>query len=343
VCILGHHYQRDEVIQFADHRGDSLKLSQIAAAQDDARYIVFCGVHFMAESAAVLSKPGQIVCLPNLRAGCAMAEMADDAALETALTELSDWTEDTILPITYVNSTAATKAVTGRAGGACCTSSNVRNVFAWALSADGGGAGKLLASPDQHLARNTAVTMGYDPSDCVLYDPQFPHGGLDPEAFGAARFILWKGYCHVHQVFRPEHIDTARQRWPECRILVHPECPREVVTGADAAGSTSQIIQAVQAAPAGQTLVIGTEGNLVRRLADENPDKHIYLLTEGSPFCWQMAMIDLRHLLWVLDSIADGEPVNQITVPEDVAAPARDALQRMIDIKAVPDVHSKTS
>jgi quinolinate synthase len=333
LCILGHHYQRDEVIQFADYRGDSLKLSQIASEQRNAKYIVFCGVHFMAESADILAADDQVVCLPNLRAGCAMANLADEDAVATALQEMTAMAgnRETVMPISYVNSTATIKALTGRSGGACCTSSNVRKVFEWALGP--GGATKILAVPDQHLARNTAVAMGFAENDCVLYDPALPNGGLNAEQVQAATFILWKGFCYVHQVFRPEHIQAARAEHPDIKIIVHPECPREVVALADAAGSTSQIIQAVAEAPAGSVWAVATEANLVHRLAKQYPDKHIQLLGETAPAnCVQMARIDLPHLLWCLDAIAADAPVNVISVPKDIAADAKLALQRMIEI-----------
>ncbi len=336
LCILGHHYQRDEVIQFADHRGDSLELSRIAGKATDAEYVVFCGVHFMAESADILSRDDQIVSLPNLRAGCAMADLADIDAVAAAMTELRAMAGEgeTILPITYVNSTAAIKALTGRAGGACCTSSNVRKVFEWAMGA--GGATKIFAVPDQHLARNTAVAMGFLESDCVLYDPSLPSGGLNASQVQAAKFILWKGFCYVHQVFRPEHIAAIRAATPGVRVIVHPECPREVVALADEAGSTSKIIQVIADAPAGSVWAIATEANLVLRLAKKYPDKRIYLL--GDPAqptpanCVQMARVDLPHLLWCLDAIAAGAPVNVVRVPKDIADDARLALQRMIEM-----------
>jgi len=341
LCILGHHYQSDGVIQFADFTGDSLKLSQQAAAQDRAKYIVFCGVHFMAESAAILSRPGQVVCLPNLQAGCAMADMADDKAVGAALDELTGMTGARIVPVTYVNSTAATKAVTGRAGGACCTSSNARNVFEWALrSADKGGAGgeKIFAIPDQHLGRNTAVAMGFGLDDCVVYDPHLPNGGIDGEQLEKAKFILWKGHCYVHQIFTADNVRRLRSGSPRAKIIVHPECPYEVVRLADAAGSTEQIIRAVASADPPSRWAIGTEEHLVGRLARLHGDKSIRLLSDAPAVCAQMQQIDLPHLLWVLDNIAAGRAVNRITVAPEIAADARAALQRMIDIKASPDV-----
>ena len=346
LCILGHHYQREEVIQFADFRGDSLKLSQIAAEQHEAKYIVFCGVHFMAESADILSSDEQVVCIPNMRAGCAMAEMADDQAVASAMDELIAMAGDTagekIIPVSYVNSTAAIKAITAKFGGACCTSSNVRNVFEWALADEkNGGAGgdKIFAVPDQHLARNTAVMMGYSEDDCFLYDPSLPAGGLSAEQVRAGKFFLWKGHCYVHQLFTTEQIEWARQKFPNVKVIVHPECPRQVVAASDAAGSTSQIITAVAGAPPGAVLAIGTEENLVRRLAAKHSDKIIFPLSEASRTparCAQMAQIDLPHLLWSLESIIEGKPVNVVRVDAETAELAKIALQRMIDIKAVP-------
>ncbi len=348
LCILGHHYQRDEVIQFADFRGDSLKLSQLAAAQQDAKFIVFCGVHFMAESADILSSDEQIVCLPNMRAGCSMADMADEQGVASAMDELIDLaggeSGGKIIPISYVNSTAAIKAVTAQFGGACCTSSNVRNVFEWALAgAKNGGANgeKIFAVPDQHLARNTAIAMGYSEDDCLVYDPHLPAGGLSPKQVQAATFILWKGHCYVHQLFTVSQIEWARKNFPNVSVIVHPECPREVVSASDAAGSTSQIIDAVADAPAGAVFAIGTEENLVRRLAVMYPDKKIFPLSESSrtpATCVQMAQVDMPHLLWSLESILAGQPVNVIRVDAKIAELAKVALQRMIDIKAVTNL-----
>lgn len=336
LVILGHHYQSDEVIQFADFIGDSLRLSRTAAAQKDAEYIVFCGVHFMAESADILSSSEQIVCLPNMLAGCAMADMADDAAVESALKELTELAGGVkILPITYVNSTAATKAVTARFDGACCTSSNVAGVFRWALTEQaqgGGGAAKLLAVPDEHLARNTAVAMGYTLDDCAVYDPARPHGGLSADDVRRATFLLWKGRCYVHQMFRPEDVAAARAAQPGVKVIVHPECPYEVVRLADASGSTETIIRTVDASPPQSAWAIGTEANLVRRLARRHPDKRITVLADRPALCVQMARITLPYLAWVLEELSAGRVHNRVSVPPDIAAQARLALQRMIDI-----------
>lgn len=341
LVILGHHYQRDEIVRFADFTGDSLKLSQLAAAQKDAGTIVFCGVHFMAESADILSSDEQVVCLPHMLAGCQMADMAEDAAVATAFEEIAALTDAKVVPITYVNSTAAIKALTARAGGACCTSSNARNVFAWALrpaGQDGAGGKKVFAVPDQHLGRNTAVAMGYSLDDCVLYDPAKPDGGLTAKSLARATFILWKGHCYVHQLFRPEHVEAVRAEQPGITVIVHPECPYELVRLADAAGSTEQIIRAVTAGADGGKWAIGTESNLVNRLAQQQPKKLIRVLSDAPALCAQMGRIDSPHLAWLLDNLAAGNAVNQVRVRLDVANEARIALQRMIDIKAVRDV-----
>ena len=341
LCVLGHHYQSDDVIQFADFTGDSLKLSQLAAGQKEAKYIVFCGVHFMAESADILSDADQIVCLPNLQAGCAMADLAEDRAVAAALEEVGRLTEAKVVPISYVNSTAAIKAVTAREGGACCTSGNVANVFRWALAStsDGGaGAEKVFAIPDHHLGRNTAVAMGYSPADCALYDPNLPNGGLKREEVERATFLLWKGHCYVHQHFRPEHVESVRKAWPDITVIVHPECPHEVVQLADSAGSTEQIIRAIDAAKPGSRWAVGTESSLVQRLARQYPDQFIRVLSDAPATCVQMKQIDLPHLLWVLDHLAEQAVVNQIRVPAEIASEARIALQRMIDIRRVQNV-----
>ena len=331
LVILGHHYQRDEVIGLADFTGDSLKLCRQAAAAD-ADFIVFCGVHFMAESADILTGGRRVVVLPDLSAGCAMAEMAEPDDLADALAFLSAGGAK-VVPVTYVNSTAAAKAVTARWGGACCTSGNARRVFEWALAPrDRGGAGgqKVLALPDQHLGRNTAVAMGFSPDECLVYDPRQERGGLTAEAVERARFILWKGHCYVHQRFTVEQIERVRRQWPGVRVIVHPECPLEVVRAADEAGSTEQIIQRVQASPPGARWAVGTEANLVRRLAAACPDRPVRTLADTPPMCITMARIDPPHVLWVLDNLAQGQVVNRVSVPPDVAAEARAALERMI-------------
>ncbi|MCD4700161.1 MAG: quinolinate synthase NadA [Phycisphaerae bacterium] len=336
LCILGHHYQTDEVIQFADFVGDSLKLSQ-QSARTDAEYIVFCGVHFMAETAEVLSSDKQAVILPNLLAGCSMSDMADESAVKSAVEELSEMTDARIVPITYVNSSVSIKAATARNGGACCTSSNVQNVFTWALrptNEGGAGGDKVLCIPDQHLGRNTAVAMGYSLQDCALYDPDLPNGGLKVENVERARFILWKGHCYVHSLFTPEQVYDVRKQHPGIQVIVHPECPHEVVRLADAAGSTEQIIAAVNDAKAGSMWAIGTESSLVNRLAVRHKDRFVQTLSDAPATCSQMKRIDLPHLAWVLDNLAEGRIVNRISVPADIGDDARVAMKRMIGIKA---------
>ncbi|KKL73315.1 hypothetical protein LCGC14_2076130 [marine sediment metagenome] len=335
LCILGHHYQRDEIFRFADLTGDSLKLSR-QAAEAAARYIVFCGVHFMAESADILAPAESTVILPDMSAGCAMADMADvDDVVECLDLLTSAAGGAKVVPVTYVNTSAAIKAATGLAGGACCTSSNARAVFEWALrdrSAGGAGGAKVLAVPDEHLGRNTAVAMGYGLDDCAVYDPRQANGGLDAEQIRRARFVLWKGPCYVPQRFTVEHVRSVRQRHPGIKVMVHPECPREVVAEADLSGSTEQILRTVSDAPGGSSWAIGTETNMVRRLAANCPDKFIRVLSDAPATCVTMARIDPPHLLWVLDNLAEGVVVNRISVAPDVARDARSALERMISI-----------
>lgn len=330
LCILGHHYQRDEILEHADFAGDSLKLSQAAAEQTDAEHIVFCGVHFMAESAAILARSEQTVILPNLRAGCPMAAMARAANVRAAMEEVSSLTGEKVIPIIYVNSTAESKAVTGSLGGACCTSANAAGVFRWALDPAGGGAKKILMLPDEHLGRNTAAALGHDDDAWALYDPALPDGGLTCDDVDRATFLLWKGHCYVHQQFTVEHVLAARRQHKNITVMVHPECAREVVVAADLAGSTEQIIRAVAESPPGACWAIGTESHLVNRLAKRHPEQRITCLAPGNPVCLQMQQIDLPHLLWVLDALASGSPVNVVTVPEDAKEPARLALRRML-------------
>jgi len=336
LCILGHHYQRDEIFQFADLTGDSLKLSQQAAATR-SRTIVFCGVHFMAESADILTGGERVVILPDLSAGCTMADLAEADDVAEAMARLSAAAgEDKVVPVAYVNSSADVKALTGRSGGACCTSSNARNVFEWALrpAAEGGAGGKkVLAIPDEHLARNTAVAMGYGLDDCAVYDPHLPGGGLSDADVRRATFLLWKGNCYVHQRFTVAQIERVRADRAGIRVIVHPECPYEVVQASDLSGSTEQILRAVNEAPAGSGWAVGTETNMVRRLAADNPDKFVRVLSDTPPLCLTMARIDPAHLLWVLDNLVEGRVVNRIQVAPDVAADARLALERMVSIK----------
>ncbi|TDC31294.1 quinolinate synthase NadA [Micromonospora sp. KC213] len=328
VFVLGHHYQRDEVIQFADVTGDSFKLAREAAARPDAEYIVFCGVHFMAESADILTSDSQKVILPDLAAGCSMADMAVLSQVETAwdvLTELGI-AADTV-PVTYMNSSADIKGFVGRNGGVVCTSSNARRALDWAYQQGT----KVLFLPDQHLGRNTAVLeMGLSLDDCVLYDPHKPGGGLTPQQLRDAKMILWRGHCSVHGRFTLDSVNDVRERVPGVNVLVHPECRHEVVTAADFVGSTEYIIKTIEAAPAGSAWAVGTELNLVRRLALAHPDKQIMFLDRAVCYCSTMNRIDLPHLVWALEELVAGRVVNQITVDPDTAHHARVALDQML-------------
>lgn len=328
VFVLGHHYQRDEVIQFADVTGDSFKLAREAAARPDAEHIVFCGVHFMAESADILTSDAQKVILPDLAAGCSMADMAVLSQVETAwdvLTELGVAAQT--VPVTYMNSSADIKGFVGRNGGVVCTSSNAKRALEWAYQQGS----KVFFLPDQHLGRNTAVLeMGLSLDDCVLYDPHKPNGGLTPEQLRDAKMILWRGHCSVHGRFTLDSVDDVRKRVPGVNVLVHPECRHEVVTAADFVGSTEYIIKAVEAAPAGSAWAVGTELNLVRRLALAHPDKQIMFLDKAVCYCSTMNRIDLPHLVWALEELVAGRVVNQITVDPDTAHHARVALDQML-------------
>ncbi len=336
VFVLGHHYQRDEVIQFADVTGDSFKLAQNAAAHPEAPYVVFCGVHFMAESADILTGDHQQVVLPDLAAGCSMADMAAISQVEDAWDVLADaGVAATTVPVTYMNSTAAIKAFTGRHGGTVCTSSNAQRALTWAFEQGE----KVLFLPDQHLGRNTAVLqLGLSLDDCVVYDPHRPGGGLTPQQLQDARMILWRGHCSVHGRFSAETVREARERIPGVRILVHPECRHEVVTQADEVGSTEYIIRAVEAAPPGTAWAIGTELNLVQRLAKQHPEQTIVFLDKTVCFCSTMNRIDLPHLVWALENLVEGRVVNRIQVDPDVAHWARMALDRMLALPELGDV-----
>ncbi|GAA3194872.1 quinolinate synthase NadA [Nonomuraea roseoviolacea] len=326
--VLGHHYQRDEVIQFADVTGDSFKLARLAAARPEAEYIVFCGVHFMAESADILTSDAQKVILPDLAAGCSMADMATFDQVEECWEALEDaGLADDVIPVTYMNSSADIKAFCGRNGGAVCTSSNARRALEWAFDQRG----KVLFLPDQHLGRNTAVLeMGMSLDDCVVWNPHRPGGGLTREQLQRARMILWKGHCSVHGRFTAESVDDVRRRVPGVNVLVHPECRHEVVLKADHVGSTEHIIKTLEEAPAGSSWAVGTELNLVKRLAGMFPDKNVSFLDRTVCYCSTMNRIDLPHLVWALESLSLGEVVNQITVDEDTAHWARVALDRML-------------
>jgi len=326
--ILGHHYQRDEVIQFADVTGDSFKLARDAAARPDADYIVFCGVHFMAESADILTGDHQKVVLPDLAAGCSMADMARLLQVDDAWQRLADaGVAESTVPITYMNSSADIKAFCGRHGGAVCTSSNARQALDWAFAQGE----KVLFLPDQHLGRNTAVLqLGLSLDDCLVIDPHKPGFGVTDDELRNARMLLWKGHCSVHGRFSAESVADVRERIPGVNVLVHPECQHEVVTAADYVGSTEYIIKTVAAAPAGSAWAIGTELNLVKRLAQDHPDKTVVFLDKTVCFCSTMNRIDLPHLVWALESLVDGHVVNQIEVDADTQHWARVALDRML-------------
>jgi len=331
VFVLGHHYQRDEVIAFADVTGDSFKLAQQAAAHPEAEFIVFCGVHFMAESADILTSASQQVVLPDLAAGCSMADMAAADQVDDAWRRLqAAGVADVTVPLTYMNSTAAIKAFTGRHRGAVCTSSNAERAMRWAFE-QAGPEGKVLFLPDQHLGRNTAVLdLGLSLDECVLYDPHKPSGGLTDDQVRAARVILWRGHCSVHGRFTTEAVAEVRERIPGVTVMVHPECRHEVVTMSDRVGSTEQIIAAIEAAPAGSAWALGTELNLVRRLALAHPDKQVAFLDRAVCYCSTMNRIDLPHLVWALEHLVEGQVVNRIVVDPDTAQWARIALDRML-------------
>jgi quinolinate synthase len=331
--LLGHHYQRDEVIRFADYTGDSYKLSKIAA-ETEAEYLVFCGVHFMAESADVLGRDNQKVILPDLNAGCSMADMAEIGQVEACWDTLLDAgiRPDQILPLTYMNSTAAIKAFCGERGGLVCTSSNARNAFEWAFAS----AEKILFLPDQHLGRNTAFAMGIPLDQMVVFDPYQINGGITPARLKAAKIILWKGHCSVHQRFLPQHVDNVRAKYPGIQVIVHPECRWEVCQKADALGSTERLIKLVSDAPEGSMFAIGTEIHLVNRLAKEfaPKGKRIITLDDTGCLCTTMYRISPQHLAWALENLVEGRVVNQIKVRDDVKHWARVALDRMLEIQA---------
>lgn len=330
LIILGHHYQRDEIIKWADFRGDSLKLSQLAAQHPEAKTIIFCGVHFMAESADVLTTDEQVVILPNMSAGCSMADMANIGQVQDAWDDIASVTDTgKIVPITYVNSTAAIKAFVGRNGGACCTSSNARKVIEWAFA----NGEKLMFFPDQHLGRNTCVALGLDPErDMLLWDPHKPMGGNTPEDIANKKVLLWKGHCSVHARFTVEQIAKARQDYPGVQAIVHPECSLEVVKAADLNGSTEYILDTIRKAPAGTTWAVGTEINLVSRLAQEMPDKTIFCLDPVVCPCSTMYRIHPGYLLWTMENLVQGKIVNQVRVKPEIAHDARTSLTRMLNI-----------
>lgn len=328
VLILGHHYQREEVIGFADITGDSLKLAQ-KASETKAPYIIFCGVHFMAETADILTGDDQVVILPDPAAGCSMADMADIEQVSRCWQELSEilTPEESVTPVTYINSTAALKAFCGEHGGIVCTSSNCERVLKWAW----GNREKILFFPDQHLGENTALAMGIPEDEMIIWDPARHLGGNTPEAIQHARLILWKGFCSVHQLFKPEHAETMRRNHPEIRILAHPECSREVCETADFVGSTEAIIKHVEAADKGSKFAIATELNLVNRLRIKNPDKPIWFLSPMVCMCSTMFRTDPQHLCASLTAIRDKGNLNRISVPADQSRWARLSLERMLN------------
>lgn len=328
VLILGHHYQRDEVIEFADITGDSFKLAQAAAEQSSAEYIVFCGVHFMAESADILTDKHQKVILPDLAAGCSMADMATSSQVDQCWSELEALgIARTTVPVTYMNSSAAIKSFTGKNGGTICTSSNAEKTLRWAFAKGE----RILFLPDQHLGRNTAVKdLGLSLEDCVVWNPWKPRGGLTESEILNAKMILWRGHCSVHGRFTKQSIDDYRKKVPGINIIVHPECQNEVVSAADVVGSTEKIIKTVSESAAGSKWAVGTELNLVNRLATANPDKEVYFLDRTVCYCSTMNRIDLPHLVWALESLVSGKVVNEIKVDEQTSRYSKVALEQML-------------
>jgi quinolinate synthase len=343
LVILGHHYQRDEIIRHADLRGDSYKLAKDASARPQAEFIVFCGVHFMAESADLLAADHQKVILPNLAAGCSMADMANLFQVKNAWRQLAAILGDIeldragsdpkVVPVTYINSAANLKGFVGEHGGTVCTSTNAPQALEWALAQGE----KVLFFPDQHLGRNTAAAMGFDPDrDMVVWDPFQPNGGHTPDRIREAKFYLWKGHCSVHKRFTVEQIEAARRDYPGVKVLVHPECPIEVVRASDLYGSTEYIINQVRAAAPGTTWAIGTEINLVNRLAKEHPEQTVFCLDPHICPCSTMYRIHPSFLLWTLENLERGNIVNHVVVPEKTAHYARIALQRMLNLGSMP-------
>ncbi|MDQ1439227.1 MAG: quinolinate synthase [Acidimicrobiaceae bacterium] len=329
LLILGHHYQRDEVMRWADHRGDSFGLSRLAADSHQAEFVVFCGVHFMAESADILTADHQQVILPDLNAGCSMADMADIDEVEEAWEAIAAVTDiEQVVPVTYMNSSAALKAFVGRQGGSVCTSSNAKAVLTWAL----GQGNKVLFFPDQHLGRNTGYQLGFGAQDMRVWNPRLDLGGLAERDVKEATLLLWKGHCSVHQRFRPEHVSAFRAQYPDGIVVVHPECSHDVVEVADQVGSTDAIIKAVAAAPEGSIIGVGTEIHLVQRLDNESPGKTVVSLDPLVCPCSTMFRIDAPHLAWVLENLVEGTVVNRITVEADTAGWAKVALERMLAI-----------
>ena len=332
LLILGHHYQREEVFRHTDASGDSLKLSRVAAASK-AEFIVFCGVHFMAEVADILTRPEQIAILPDLAAGCSMADMANLAKVERAWRELSEVIspDECVTPVTYINSAADLKAFCGEHGGIVCTSTNARHVLEWSFAQRE----KILFFPDQHLGRNTGYKMGIPLEQMVVWDFDQSMGGLTVEQIKNARMILWKGFCSVHQMFKPDHIDAFRAKYPEGKVISHPESSFEVCQKSDYVGSTEYIIKTINESPDGARWLVGTELNLVKRIAEQNRARgtHVHFMSPTLCMCSTMFRIDPQHLLWTLENLVAGKVVNQVKVPEAVAVQARLALQRMLDLQ----------
>src|SRR5690348_6402320 len=378
LVILGHHYQQDAVIDFADFTGDSFELSRKAAEQKGIEYVVFCGVHFMAESADILTPEHVRVILPDLGAGCSMADMANlDQTLDCWAQLEEQCPHQLVVPITYMNSSAAIKAFVGEHGGAVCTSSNCRNVLEWALRGGAAGEGsgfgessgfrvqgsvresqgrrlnpepgtlnprkvKVLFFPDQHLGRNTAYSMGYPLDRMIVWNPKEELGGNTPQQVRDADFVLWKGHCSVHQLFRPEHVDQVRAKYPDMKVMVHPECRFEVVQKADLAGSTAYIVKQIEAAPPGTQWAIGTEVHLINRLAHQHPEQKIMVLSDCQCLCTTMYRIDLPHLCWALENLVEGKVVNEIKVDAHTRKWAMVALERMLAIKGTGNPVGKT-
>ena len=338
LVILGHHYQRDEVIKYADYTGDSFKLARQIASRPDADFIVFCGVHFMAESADVLCAPHQQVILPDLAAGCSMADMVDPDQLTTCWEELTQMGISGVVPVTYINSAASIKAFVGERGGTVCTSSNAAATLKWAFERPstslGAGGNKILFMPDQHLGRNTAYKMGIPLDQMVVWDPHEIFGGLDPDAVKNAKMILWKGHCSVHERFTAKQIEVVRKQHPGIRVIVHPEVPWDVVQAADDSGSTEYIIKQVKNSPEGSIWAVGTEVHLVNRLAHEvAPQRTVISLDQFGCLCSTMFRVSPNHLLWILEELVDGRVHNRITVPDDQKHWNRVALDRMLSIQ----------
>ncbi|MGO8791363.1 MAG: quinolinate synthase NadA [Terriglobia bacterium] len=329
LVILGHHYQRDEVVKFADYRGDSLRLSQLAAHRPEAEYIVFCGVHFMAESADILSGDHQTVILPDLHAGCSMADMANLEQVDVCWEALTAANPGKVVPVTYINSTAAIKAFVGKNDGAVCTSSNARKVMEWALARGE----KALFLPDEHLGRNTGYGLGIPLNKMAVWNPHEDNGGLTDGEIAEARLYLWKGHCSVHQRFRPEHVQRVRKSHPGIRVIAHPECSWEVCQAADEVGSTEYILKRVVEAPAGTAWAVGTEIHMIRRLAQEHPDRLVVSLDDCVCMCSTMFRISPQHLCWTLESLCAGQVVNRVSVDPETKRWALDALNRMLEIK----------